>query len=165
MVPGKLGIMRKLPVTIMVVSVVLIIDKISKVLASNYLFLGYPNKIFAGFNLTLVHNYGAAFSLLGDAGGWQRWFFIAMTIIIGIYLVIWLYKLPTKFSLTWLGLSLILAGALGNLGDRIALGYVVDFFDVYYKAWHWPVFNVADSAICVGSGLLLYSICYQDNFK
>ncbi len=106
-------------------------------------------------NVTYVHNTGAAFSFLSSAGGWQRWFFVGIALIASITLTVWLSRL--KSSERWMAvtLSLILGGAIGNLFDRISYGYVIDFIDVYYQAWHWPVFNIADCAISVGVVMML----------
>jgi signal peptidase II len=107
------------------------------------------------FNLTLVFNEGAAFSFLANSGGWQRWFFIGLAIVITVVLVVWLTKLKPHERLTAAGLSLVAGGAAGNLIDRLVYGHVVDFLDFYWRSWHWPAFNVADSAITVGVALLL----------
>ncbi|WP_456417712.1 signal peptidase II [Thiolapillus sp.] len=107
------------------------------------------------FNLTLVFNPGAAFSFLSDAGGWQRTFFIVLSSLISIGLVIWLMRLRRGEGLTGIALGMILGGALGNLIDRVRLGKVVDFLDFYWREWHWPAFNVADSAITVGVVIML----------
>ena len=107
------------------------------------------------FNLTYVHNEGAAFSFLSDAGGWQRWFFAGLATIISIIIAIWLTRLKKHEILLAMSLALILGGAIGNLIDRLAYGYVIDFLDFYYKTWHFPAFNVADSAITIGVGLML----------
>ncbi len=105
--------------------------------------------------LTLVFNEGAAFSFLADAGGWQRWFFAGLAVVVSIALLLWLKRLEAQERLTGVALSLVAGGAVGNLIDRIAYGHVVDFVDVYWRTWHWPAFNVADSAITVGVILLL----------
>jgi signal peptidase II len=107
------------------------------------------------FNLTYVHNKGAAFSFLSEAGGWQRWFFAALALIISVILSVWLARLKKHETLLALALSLVLGGAVGNLIDRLAYGYVIDFLDVYYDTWHWPAFNIADSAITLGVALML----------
>jgi len=107
------------------------------------------------FNLTLVFNPGAAFSFLSDAGGWQRTFFIVLSSLISIGLVVWLIRLRRGERLTGIALGMILGGALGNLIDRIRLGKVVDFLDFYWQQWHWPTFNLADSAITVGVVIML----------
>ena len=111
--------------------------------------------VMPSLNLTLVFNEGAAFSFLADAGGWQRWFFVALALVVSVVLLVWLWRLKPEDRMTAAGLSLVAGGAIGNLIDRIAYGHVVDFVDVYWRAWHWPAFNVADSAITVGVGLLL----------
>ena len=107
------------------------------------------------FNLTLVFNEGAAFSFLAGAGGWQRWFFVALAVVVSTVLVAWLWRLEAEERLTAAGLALVAGGAIGNLIDRLAYGHVVDFVDLYWRTWHWPAFNVADSAITVGVALLL----------
>ncbi len=106
-------------------------------------------------NFTYVHNTGAAFSFLSQAGGWQRWFFALFAVVISIVLVVWLIRLKPHEWLMAVALSLVLGGAIGNLIDRVVLGYVIDFVDLYYQTWHWPVFNIADCAITVGVGLML----------
>lgn len=113
------------------------------------------------FNLTLVFNEGAAFSFLHDAGGWQRWFFIGLTSVISVGLLLWLLRLKASERLTGFSLALILGGALGNLVDRLRMGKVTDFLDFHWQQWHWPAFNLADSAITVGVGLMLYASLRQ----
>lgn len=130
-------------------------DQATKLWASGALELFRPVPLLPGLNLTLLHNTGAAFSFLAGAGGWQRWFFIALTVIVCGVLVAWLARLERHEWLVAASLALILGGALGNLVDRVAYGYVVDFVDLYYRAWHWPAFNIADAAISVGVALLL----------
>lgn len=133
---------------------IVIADQLSKGLASAALHLHQPLALLPSLNLTLVHNEGAAFSLLGEAGGWQRWLFIALAVVISLWIIVWLRSLPRSRARLACGLSMILGGALGNLWDRIAHGYVVDFIDVYYGQWHFPAFNVADSAITLGAAIL-----------
>ena len=106
-------------------------------------------------NMTLVHNTGAAFSFLSDAGGWQRWFFVIISMVVSTILAVWLYRLPSRQYLLAMAITLILGGALGNLCDRILLGYVVDFVDAHYQQHHWPAFNVADATITLGAVLLI----------
>ena len=139
-------------------TIVILLDWYSKQLVSDALELYRPQEVFSWLNITLAHNYGAAFSFLSDAGGWQRWFFIVLASGVSLVLLVWLLRLPRKEWLTALGLALILGGAIGNLVDRIQLGYVVDFIDVYYENWHYPAFNVADSAITCGVILLLLDV-------
>lgn len=142
--------------------VVLLLDQVIKHLVSIYLNYYEPVAVIPGINLTLVHNTGAAFSFLRDAGGWQRWFFMFLSGAVSIALIIWLYRLPPRYR--WLGcsLALVLGGAVGNLWDRITLGYVVDFIDVYYSQWHWPAFNIADSAISIGAVMLIIDALWFD---
>ena len=135
--------------------VLILLDQYTKGLASGALEYGRPVPIFPWFNLTLQHNTGAAFSFLSDAGGWQRYFFSVLAFVISAALIIRLYTVPRGQWLFALSLSLILAGALGNVWDRVALGYVVDFISVHYDRHYFPAFNRADSAISVGAACLL----------
>ena len=136
-------------------------DMATKQWASEVLTLYRPRQLLPWLNLTLAHNYGAAFSFLSQAGGWQRWLFTALAAGVSIGLIIWVLRLPRREWLTGLALALIIGGALGNLADRVQLGYVIDFLDVHYGAWHWPAFNVADSAISCGVVLLLWDAVRQ----
>jgi len=137
-------------------SVVLIaVDLITKHLVSGAFYLGEQLAILPFFNLTLAHNSGAAFSFLYDAGGWQRWFFSFIALAVSAVIIRWLYKLKPEQTLLAVALSCVLGGAIGNLVDRLTLGYVVDFIQVYWRHWYFPSFNVADSAITLGAGLLI----------
>ena len=107
------------------------------------------------FNFTLLHNAGAAFSFLSDAGGWQRWFLVAVSTLVSGAIVVWLYRIRSTEKLLALALALILGGAIGNLVDRALVGYVVDFIVVHYQHYYFPAFNVAASAITVGAMLLI----------
>ena len=107
------------------------------------------------FNLTYVRNYGAAFSFLADHGGWQKYFFIVLAVAISAMLVYFLYKNKAHQKLQNYAYALIIGGALANMVDRLYHGFVVDFFDFYWRDWHYPVFNVADIAITAGAGLLI----------
>jgi signal peptidase II len=141
---------------------VIIIDQISKYLIVQNFQYYDPYALWPGLNITLVHNTGAAFSLLSDAGGWQRWFFMLLSSSVTIALLVWLRTLePHRW---WLAasLALILGGAAGNLIDRVLLGYVIDFIDVYYKTWHFPAFNAADSAISTGAVMLIIDAFWFD---
>ena len=133
----------------------LVLDLWTKHLASQNLELFRPLVVTSWLNLTLAHNEGAAFSLLAGAGGWQRWFFTAVALIVSGVLLVWLKRLPNSARLLPVAITMVLAGALGNMIDRIRLGYVVDFIDVHYGGWHWPAFNLADSVIVLGVILLL----------
>jgi signal peptidase II len=143
-----------------ITSLVIVLDQVSKWWMVSWLSLYETVAIMPYFNLTMAHNYGAAFSFLAQAGGWQRWFFIGLALIISVVLLVWLAKLKPTAKLEAISLSLILGGAMGNVMDRIMYGYVVDFLDVYVGTSHWPAFNIADSAICIGAVLLIL-----DSFK
>lgn len=134
---------------------IIIADQISKTVMVNWLDLYERVAVLPFFNLTLAHNTGAAFSFLAGAGGWQRWFFVALAVVISLVLVIWLKRLAQTAKLEAISLALIIGGAIGNLIDRLVYGYVIDFLDVYVGNYHWPAFNIADSAICVGAVLLI----------
>ncbi len=138
-----------------VTGLIVYLDWLTKHMVSDALTLYRPVEVFSWLNLTLAHNYGAAFSMLSDAGGWQRWLFTVLPAAVSLFLVVWLLRLSRAEWLVALALSLVLGGALGNLAGRIKYGYVVDFVDVHYAGWHFPAFNVADSAITVGVILLL----------
>ncbi|MGK0171205.1 MAG: signal peptidase II [Gammaproteobacteria bacterium] len=135
---------------------VVVVDQITKTWAQGSLEYHTPVPIAPMLNLTLTYNAGAAFSFLSDAGGWQRWFFVTVSSCVSVGLLIWLIRLRNTAAL-WLplALALVLGGAIGNLWDRVSLGLVVDFVDVYWGTSHWPAFNVADSAICVGAAILV----------
>ncbi len=135
--------------------VVFILDQLSKMVATQNLQLHQANNLFPGFNLTLMHNTGAAFSMLSQAGGWQRWLFILIALSVSVFIAVWLVKLPAQKRWFACALALILGGALGNVFDRIFLGYVIDFIDVYVNNWHWPAFNIADSAISIGAVMVI----------
>jgi len=147
---------NKLAIAWLLLSVVIVVlDLWTKSLASESLELYRPVELTSWLNMTLAHNYGAAFSFLSDAGGWQRWLFTGLAAVVTLVLIVWLLRLPAKEKLTAIALGMIIGGAVGNLIDRIINGYVVDFIDVYYQDWHWPAFNLADSAITGGVILLL----------
>ncbi|MBT7719667.1 MAG: lipoprotein signal peptidase [Halieaceae bacterium] len=135
--------------------VVVLLDQYTKTLATESLVYARPVEVFSWFNLTLQHNTGAAFSFLSDAGGWQRWFFTVVAVVISGVLTVWLFMAPRAHWLLGLSLALILGGAIGNVWDRVALGYVVDFISVHYQGWYFPAFNIADSAITVGAICML----------
>lgn len=133
----------------------LVLDQWSKhaVLASMDLYQSI--EITSFFNLTHTRNYGAAFSFLNDASGWQRWFFTAIALVVSVVIVRWLKATSKHQIMLPVAFCLILGGAIGNVYDRLVYGYVVDFLHVYYKEFDWPVFNIADSAICLGAILLI----------
>jgi len=143
-------------------SLVVLLDQASKLLADARLVFHEPVAVLPFFNLRLAYNTGAAFSFLGNAGGWQRWFFVAISFLAAILLTVWLRKLKSEQWALALALSLVIGGAVGNLVDRLWLGYVIDFIQLYYKSFYWPAFNVADSAITIGMGLFIYHLIFKD---
>jgi len=147
---------KQMAFTWLAVSVLIVVlDLWTKNIATQSLTLYRPVELTSWLNMTLAHNYGAAFSFLSDAGGWQRWLFTGLASVVTVVLVVWLFRLTPREKLTAAALGLIIGGAVGNLVDRINHGYVVDFIDVFYRDWHWPAFNLADSAITCGVVLLL----------
>lgn len=137
-------------------ALIVIFDQLSKYMASHLLVMYEAVAVMPMFNFTLMHNTGAAFSFLSDAGGWQRWFFTIIALVISAVIFIWIRRLNSDQQLQAIGLSLVLGGALGNVIDRVLLGHVVDFIQIYYKQWYWPAFNIADSAISIGVVLLIF---------
>ena len=133
---------------------VTILDLYTKYLATANLEYAIPVPVLSFFNLTLLHNTGAAFSFLAGEAGWQRWFFITLAVLVSVALVRWVQILKND---KWLavGLCLVLGGALGNLYDRIVLGYVVDFLHFYWQDYHFPAFNIADTSISIGAAMLV----------
>ncbi len=136
--------------------VVVVLDQITKFIVESQLAYGQPLPVVPSFNLTLMYNEGAAFSFLSAAGGWQRWFLVSISLAASVLLVFWLRKLKPAHRLLALALALILGGAIGNLIDRVWLGHVIDFIQVYYAGWYFPTFNIADAAISVGAALLIW---------
>jgi len=136
---------------------VIIADLASKYFASANLEYAVPVPIMPSFNFTLLHNTGAAFSFLATESGWQRWFFVILASVVSLALIKWLSSLKKE---PWVALSvaLILGGAIGNLYDRITLGYVVDFLHFYWGNYHFPAFNIADTAISIGAGLMILDV-------
>ncbi|MGR9012218.1 MAG: signal peptidase II [Gammaproteobacteria bacterium] len=135
--------------------IAVMLDQGSKLAIAGSMQLYESIQIMPFFKLTYVHNTGAAFSFLSEAGGWQRWFFAGLALVISVVISIWLARLKKHETLLAVALALVLGGAVGNLIDRLAYGYVIDFLDVYYNTWHWPAFNIADSAITLGVILML----------
>jgi signal peptidase II len=135
---------------------VVILDQATKAIAIHLLEPQVPHAVIPGFlNWTLAYNTGAAFSFLADQQGWQRWFFTLLAVVISIVLVRWLVKTPRSDWRSALPLALVIGGAIGNLIDRLRIGHVTDFIQVYHGEWVFPSFNVADSAISVGATLLI----------
>lgn len=134
-------------------------DLYTKHLTQQAFALGDKVTVTSYFDLVRYHNEGAAFSFLANAGGWQKWFFTSVSLAASIFIVYLLRRHPNEKLFCW-GLALVLGGAIGNLYDRMTLGYVVDFLSFHVDDWYWPAFNIADSAITIGVGLLLL-----DSFK
>jgi signal peptidase II len=146
----------------LVVSVVVVgLDQWTKGLATAQLEYGRPVVVLPVLNFTLHHNTGAAFSFLNDQDGWQRWFFSGVAALVSAVLVVWLSRLQGRQWLLALSLALILGGALGNLVDRLMMGYVVDFISVHYEGAYFPTFNIADSGISVGAALMILDSLLQ----
>jgi signal peptidase II len=141
--------------------VIIIIDQITKQAIFSSLALYEDINILPVFDITHVHNYGAAFSFLSDAGGWQRHFFSIIAIVISVVLVFWMYKTPTNQKLVLWSYSLILGGAIGNVIDRLQHGFVIDFLYFYYNNAHFPAFNVADIAISCGAFLMILDAWFE----
>lgn len=144
--------------------VVLIIDQGTKWLAETNLTFHEPVPVIEPFlNWTLAYNYGAAFSFLADAGGWQKWFFSGLALLMSLFLIGYLVKAPRKAKLLSVGLALVLGGALGNLIDRLLHGHVIDFIHVHYAdVWNYPIFNVADMGICIGVVLIVIDMLFLE---
>ena len=138
-----------------VAAVVVALDQWSKLAVEGALELYERIPVTSFFNLTKAYNPGAAFSFLADSGGWQRWFFTIVSSVVSVALVVWLARMERAERALALSISLILGGAVGNLVDRVAYGHVVDFVQVHWGGAYFPSFNVADSAITVGTALLL----------
>ncbi len=134
--------------------VLLILDQLTKTLILGYYRLGDATYITSFFNIVRAHNTGAAFSFLADAGGWQRWLFTGIGVVATLF-ILWQLRAHPEQKLFCFSLSSILGGAVGNVVDRMMHGYVVDFLDLHIGSWHFPAFNIADSAITVGAACLI----------
>jgi len=132
----------------------LIADQFTKVLILGYYQLGDATYVTSFFNIVRVHNSGAAFSFLASASGWQRWFFTAVGVGAALFIVHMLRSHPGQ-KLFSFAMACILGGAIGNVIDRLLHGYVIDFVDLHYAGWHFPAFNIADSAISIGAVCLI----------
>lgn len=143
---------------------VIVLDHLTKWWVSSTMDYQQTIPVFSFFSFVLVHNYGAAFSFLADAGGWQRWFFIGIGIVATV-IIVRLLKTHAHEPRMALALALVLGGALGNVIDRAVLGYVVDFLYFHYQGFAWPAFNVADSAISVGAAILVWDSIFTKTVK
>jgi signal peptidase II len=152
-------------------SIAFILDQLTKFYAVQQLALYESYPVFSGFNFTLTHNTGAAFSFLSDAGGWQRYFFIILGIGVSIFIVLWMKSLTSNKKCLFYALSFVLGGVIGNVSDRIVHGYVIDFIDVSlsFLPWQifnpWPTFNIADSAIFIGAILLIIDAIWLNDHE
>ena len=144
--------------------VVIILDQWTKWLAETNLTFLEPVPVIEPFlNWTLAYNYGAAFSFLADAGGWQKWFFAGLALLMSLFLIGYLAKAPRQAKLLSLGLALVLGGAVGNLIDRLLHGHVIDFIHVHYAdVWHYPIFNIADIGISIGVLLIIIDMLFLE---
>ncbi|OOR89421.1 signal peptidase II [Moraxella caviae] len=141
---------------------VLVIDQISKYFFNTRFELGETMDVIAPvLNWTLAYNYGAAFSFMADAGGWQKWFFAGLGLFVSVFIITYLRQVPKSAHLLSFGLALVLGGAIGNVIDRFIHGYVIDFIHVHYAdVWHYPIFNIADIGICVGMAFVVIDMLF-----
>ncbi len=137
-----------------IAAVVVLLDQVTKITMTRLLSYGQVEYVNHYLNLVMVYNKGAAFSFLSDQSGWQRYFFSALAAGVSVFIVWMLNRNANQRLFCW-SLSLILGGAVGNLIDRLAYGHVIDFLDFHVLHWHWPAFNVADSAITIGAALFV----------
>lgn len=138
---------------------IILADQISKWLIVEHFELFDRLQVLPVFDIVRLHNYGAAFSFLSQASGWQRWLFVVLGIGVTIFIVFWLRRLPGRGQgILAAGLAFVASGALGNVIDRVWHGYVVDFISVHYSEWYFPAFNFADISITIGAGLLILDI-------
>jgi signal peptidase II len=140
---------------------VVVLDQWTKQVAEAHLTFGQSRLVTDFFDLTLAYNRGAAFSFLSNSGGWQRWFFAIIALVVSVVISVWIWRLGSRQRVLALGLALILGGAIGNLYDRLALGHVIDFISVHYQHYYWPAFNIADSAIFCGAILLIIDMVLE----
>ncbi|RUM94651.1 MAG: signal peptidase II [Thiothrix sp.] len=140
---------------------VIMLDQATKLAADRLLTFHSPVTVIPNFfNFTLAYNEGAAFSFLSDVGGWQRWFFTVLAVVVSVVLIFWIKNLSRQERWTAAALSLILGGAIGNVIDRVLYGHVIDFIQWYYHSFYWPSFNIADSAISVGAAILIFQTLF-----
>ncbi len=137
-------------------AVIVVLDQWSKQIAEATMSLGDSLQVSSWFNWALAYNEGAAWSFLSDAGGWQRWFFVVLTFVVSIALIVWIYRSWRSEALLAFSLSLVLGGAIGNLIDRLLYGHVIDFIQWHYGGWYFPTFNVADMSITAGAAIMIW---------
>lgn len=137
-----------------IAAIVILLDQLSKITIAKLFAYGESHPVTNFFNLVLAYNKGAAFSFLAAESGWQRYFFTAVGVVAALVIVYMLQRHAGQRLFCW-ALALILGGAVGNVIDRILYGHVIDFLDVHLGSWHWPAFNLADSAIFIGAGLFI----------
>ena len=142
---------------------ILLMDQASKYAVERTIEYGERVEINSILNIVHMMNPGAAFSLLADAGGWQRWFFVLIAVGVSVFIVIWMQKTQRNYWWLGMGLSLILGGAIGNLYDRIFQGYVIDFISLHYQNYFFPAFNLADSAITLGAAILIIDMLFLES--
>src|SRR3990167_278351 len=142
---------------------VFLIDRVSKYYVSHFFLFGEPHTLIPYLNIMLVFNKGTAFSLLNQGKAWEFWFLTLIALVVSAMVLVWLFCLPRQAYWRACALSLILGGALGNIWDRISLGYVIDFIDVHFKSYHFATFNIADAAITIGAMLLVLEAFSQKN--
>ena len=138
-----------------IATIIILLDQITKITAVRMLAYGESVTVTSFFNFVHVYNKGAAFSFLANHSGWQRYFFTILGLAASAFIIYLLYKHAGQRLFSW-ALALILGGAIGNVIDRVLYGYVIDFLDFHVAGWHWPAFNIADSAICIGAVLFVY---------
>ncbi|GAM71936.1 lipoprotein signal peptidase [Vibrio ishigakensis] len=138
-------------------ALIFVADIAIKLVVMDNMEYGWANRIevLPFFNLLYVHNYGAAFSFLGDQSGWQRWLFTGIAFAVCAMLMVWMKRLPHSDKWNNIAYALIIGGAIGNVFDRIVHGFVVDYLDFYWGTYHWPAFNLADTAIVIGAGMVI----------
>jgi len=146
-----------------IVFLIFIADRLTKFFVVKYLAFNQATEVFPYFNLFFTLNSGAAFSFLSSAGAWHSWLFIMIGVFVGLLIIFWQFHITSR----WLqiALALILGGTLGNLFDRLVFGYVIDFLDFYYATSHFPAFNLADSAICVGTVMLIVDLMFREKLN
>ncbi|WP_114766172.1 signal peptidase II [Vibrio rhodolitus] len=135
--------------------IIFITDIAIKLFVMDNMWLRQSIEVLPFFNITYAHNYGAAFSFLSDQPGWQRWFFTSIAFVVTAMLTYWMSKLPAKEKWNNIAYAMIIGGAIGNVFDRIVHGYVVDYLHFYIGQYHWPVFNLADTTICIGAAMII----------